>query len=85
MNTLDTMTGEQNDIILAQYKKNEEANNHAENYLFLATVMQDEEAMMIAKFNMEFQAKFGYCDFNIKNATHEACNGYYYDIKALYA
>lgn len=85
MNALDTMTGEENDKFMRQYKENESNNMHAENYVLLAETMQDEEALMIAKCNLEFNKKFGYSEFNLRKAAHEACNDYYYRIAALYA
>ena len=66
-----------NQSVLNQYKENEGRNDHSKNYLLLANYMRDDEAITIARLNIEFSKQHGYVNMDMRNLAHKYCNPYH--------
>ena len=73
-----TMTyQEESQSVLNLFKKFESENCHAENYLLLANYMRDDEAIAIARLNIQFQKEQGYTNTDLRNLAHKYCNPFH--------
>jgi len=73
-NTTTMTSKEKSQSVLNLYKKFESENCHAENYLLLANYMRDDEAITIARLNIEFSKQHGYVNMDMRNLAHKYCN-----------
>lgn len=66
--------------ILRRYKKNEELNLHAENYLLLAEAFEDAHSADDARINLHFIQRNRYANEEYSKMAHSSCNHYYYEL-----